>query len=156
MGVFFENRSDSRYARFKETPEFGVFLQPGISRSSASQATEVCRGAALNKAAHLWNPARHFGNIARYPTPFFSIYSSPMEANNEYQNEYQTDPDRFVPIGADTGRLLSKNHKNTPKTGLRRPIPTSASNLNHFGTMTCRDRGGSARTKTRTKVTSDA
>jgi len=46
---------------------------------------------------------------------------------NEYQNEYQNDTKRCIPMDADTSSSPTQPQKNLNKTGQKRPIPTLAS-----------------------------
>jgi hypothetical protein len=58
-----------------------------------------------------------------------ALFSGAECAWNEYQNEYQTDSCRYVRMCADTHESIMKMCKKVSKTGLKRAIPTLASNL---------------------------
>ena len=127
MEITLENCFDWRYPRSEEAQDIGVFLRTAMFGRLATRAVAICRCAALIGVCCLWKAAGLTGTIEEQPISFPTTFSSTLQVEHEYQNEYQIDSNRFVPIGADTGRLLSKNQENTPKAGLRRPIPTSAS-----------------------------
>ena len=148
MEITLGNYSDWQYVRFEEAMDIGVFLQPGNFRRLADQAAAVRHGAALRGVCQMWKAAGATGTIKVNPIPFPSIYSGKFHSDNEYQNEYQTDPGLFVPIGADTGRLLSKNQKNTPKQALGdqfRPPPPLDLSLELIEFFTERSSGQTAR-----------
>jgi len=83
-------------------------------------------GAQMNLGGQEYRPAN---GIFRQKERGFPLIRRKNPCLNEYQNEYQTALDRYVPIKTVTAGLLENSQKNTSKTKQSSPIPTLASSF---------------------------